>query len=116
MTDKQIYFAFSEAANYNDIDAFVSDVAISSCMEDIEIDNALIEALKNIYECYHMTFKDVLERIKLSQTEFAIRYMIPLRTVQHWVNGDRAIPLYLKIMFCEIEGIWYRVKPHATEL
>lgn len=108
MNDKQIYFAFSEAGNYKDVDAFISDISLSSAMEDITITDTLLEQLRNIWKCYHYSIKEISEITGLSQTQISTRYMIPLRTVQHWFNGDREIPMYIKLMVCENLGLWKR--------
>ena len=42
-----------------------------------------------------MKFADLLKKYELSQSEFSRKYEIPLRTVQHWANGDRLPPEWL---------------------
>lgn len=42
-----------------------------------------------------MTLKELQERSGMTQTAFAAYFGIPLRSVQHWINGDRQCPEYL---------------------
>lgn len=42
-----------------------------------------------------MTLKKLQEQTGMTQTAFADYFGIPLRTVQHWINGDRECPVYL---------------------
>ena len=46
-----------------------------------------------------MEFKEILKMYNLSQTNFAKKFNIPLRTVQNWVSGSRKPPEYLLQMF-----------------
>ena len=108
MTDKQVYFAFSEVKNYQDVDAFISDIALSSALEDVDPNEELFEKLRAIWNCYYYSVQQISKLSGMNQTELATRFMIPLRTVQHWFNGDREIPLYLKILICENLGLWRR--------
>ena len=49
-------------------------------------------------------FRDELRRLKLSQTAFAERAGTPLRTVQSWANGERAIPNTVSSIISKIES------------
>lgn len=41
------------------------------------------------------TFKELLTEHNISQSQFSREFEIPLRTVQHWVSGERKPPDYL---------------------
>ena len=49
-------------------------------------------------------FKAELRRIKLTQTAFATLSQTPLRTVQSWANGERAIPTTVKAVIEKVEA------------
>lgn len=52
-----------------------------------------------------MSIQDILKTYKLTQTELATRFDIPLRTVQNWVaegNSHRECPAYVAGMIAEI--------------
>ena len=42
-----------------------------------------------------MALKELQEQSGMTQTAFAKYFGIPLRTMQHWLNGDRDCPMYL---------------------
>ena len=75
--------------------------------EDISSE-AYAEQLKRIYTLYHMSLKDMIYEAGYNQSTFAIRFCVPLRTVQHWCNGDRECPLYFKMAVAEIMHILER--------
>lgn len=52
-----------------------------------------------------MTIKEIREITGLNQTEFAKKYDIPLRTYQHWENGDRKPPQYVLTMLQRLAEI-----------
>ena len=60
MTDKQFYHAFLEARQYNDPDAFASDVALSDIFPAAEDDDlpALAEDLRHIWRYAHITVRE----------------------------------------------------------
>ena len=49
-----------------------------------------------------MTLKEVCEKYKITQTELAQRFGIPLRTVQGWYLGERKPPDYVVRMIVEL--------------
>ena len=42
-----------------------------------------------------MIFKELRKQSGMNQTQFAIYFGIPLRTVQNWERGERQCPKYL---------------------
>ena len=56
-------------------------------------------------EILAVPFRDLLKAMDLTQTECCRRFEIPLRTVQHWANGDRECPPYVRLMMAELTGI-----------
>ena len=49
-----------------------------------------------------MTIKDICAKYNLKQTELAVRFGIPLRTVQDWHSERRTPPEYVINMILEI--------------
>lgn len=103
MTDKHFYHAFREAFAYSDPDAFASDVALSDIFpgaapEDLP---ALAEELRHIWRYAHITVREIVQHTGLSQTDFAARFAIPLRTLQRWVSGDRDCPQYVRLLLAK---------------
>lgn len=96
---------YSESLNYSDIDAYVSDLALSSIWGDGEMDpipEERLELLRQIWKRMHATIPSLVRASGLSQTAFAAAFGIPLRTLQRWIAGDRNAPPYLIWALAEI--------------
>lgn len=107
MTDKQFYHAFCEAFAYSDPDAFASDVALSDIFPDVEDDDlpALAEDLRHVWRYAHITVREIVQHTGLSQTDFAARFAVPLRTLQRWIAGDRDCPPYVRLLLAKQCGL-----------
>ena len=101
MTDKQRKFAVSESLNYTDEDAFVSDIALSSVFDGVEITDDLISELRELWQIAHMTIADIRHKSGLSRVAFCDKLLIPIRTAENWESGKslrREPPLYVKFL------------------
>lgn len=107
MTDKQFCQAFREARQYSDPDAFASDVALSDIFPGVEDDDlpALADDLRHIWRYAHITVREIVQHTGLSQTDFAARFAVPLRTLQRWVSGDRDCPPYVRLLLAKQCGL-----------
>lgn len=108
MTHAQFTLACSEAPNYSDPDAFISDMLTSSAFApadpESELDLTQADALRRIWTAAAALFRDMLRALDLGQTELARRYQIPLRTVQNWASGVNDCPVYTRLMIARLEG------------
>ena len=59
------------------------------------------ERLSDIWELAHLSMRELVDRTGLSQTAFAKRVGIPLRTVQGWCLGERDCPAYVRFLLAE---------------
>lgn len=87
MTDKQFMACVSEAANYADRDAYISDLCLSSMWggeENADIPAERIDALGDIWDACHRSIKEIAALAGLSQRKLAERFCIPYRTVEAW--------------------------------
>ena len=108
MTAKEIYRLFGEAANYAEPEAFASDAALSLLdPEDPgqELDMDMFEQLRTLWHVSNSPFKELLDRMGLTQTQCSTRFCIPLRTVQDWAGGRRTPPPYVRLMMAEAVGL-----------
>lgn len=108
MTIKQYHTAVSEAANYSDRDAYISDLALSTIWEDGEGDNApagRLDDLGQIWDACHRTVKEIAAVAGLSQRKLAERFCIPYRTVEDWCTERRECSLYIRLMVQQCLGI-----------
>ena len=86
---------YQAAKEQPDIDKFFNDCGCKG--------NAV--ELANIHCVANTSFRGFLKEIKLTQTECARRFAIPLRTVQNWATDTRPCPEYVKLMIAEIMGL-----------
>ena len=59
------------------------------------------ERLSRIWELTHLSMREMVARAGLSQTTFAKRAGVPLRTVQDWCGEKRACPAYVRFLLAE---------------
>ena len=113
MTTEQRCLAASEAANYSDPDAFVSDMILSSAFlppedEAAEPDLSQIPGLRLIWGAVHAPFREFLATLDMTQSECSRRFGIPLKTVQNWASSSptarRECPVYVRLMMAELAG------------
>jgi transcriptional regulator with XRE-family HTH domain len=107
MNNKIYHTCLSEALNYSDRDAFVSDLALSSIWGDWaeEIPASRIDWLRQIWTAAHRSIKDICKDAGLTQRGLAERFNIPARTIGNWATGERACPEYTRIMMQELLGL-----------
>lgn len=111
MTDKQFMACVSEAANYTDRDAYISDLCLSSMWgdaEDAPIPAERIESLGNIWYACHRSVKAIAADAGLSCRKLAERFCIPYRTIEDWSAGRRECPIYTRLMVQECLGFLHR--------
>lgn len=109
MTNKQYSTCATEAQNYTDREAYISDLALSSIwgdrLED-DIPQARLAQLGRIYDAVHRSVKDIASEAGISAREMAIRFCIPQRTIENWCMGVNKCPLYTRLMLQESLGIY----------
>ena len=69
-----------------------------------------VELISAIHTVTHMSAAELIKASGLTQTRFAARFMIPLRTVQNWVGGQREMPVYTKFMAAELLGLFGKIE------
>ena len=109
MTSKQYSTCVTEAQEYTDRDAYISDLALSSMWGDLpedDIPNARLPPLGRIYDAVHRSVKDIAAEAGISAREMAIRFCIPQRTLENWCMGVNKCPLYTRLILQESLGIY----------
>lgn len=109
MTIKQYSTCVTEAQNYTDRDAYISDLALSSMWGDgaeDDIPQDRLAQLGSIYDAVHRSVKDIASAAGISAREMAIRFCIPQRTMENWCMGVNKCPLYTRLMLQEALGIY----------
>ena len=108
MTDTQFAACVREVPAYADIDAYVSDLALSSMWGDAEgaeIPAQRLPELRTVYTAVNRPIRDIVTASGLSQAAFAERYCIPRRTVENWCSGVNECPLYTRLLLLRAEGL-----------
>lgn len=106
MTNQLRHTLYSEARNYTDPDAYVSDLALSSMWGDADSPAERIALLRRVWDDTHCTVRELIEHCGLTQSAFARHFDIPLRTVQDWYSGRRQCPPYLITMAAELLSLY----------
>lgn len=108
MTNKQYAVCVAESANYDDLDAYVSDMISSSVWgdtENAETATERLEQLRAIYAAATRTVREIVTASGMTQAAFAEAFCIPLRTVGNWCTGCRECPLYTRLMMQKCLGL-----------
>lgn len=109
MTYKQYNFCVAEAANYDNVDAYISDVALSTIWDDAPdapIPPERLENLRNIYTAATRTVREVVAAVGMTQAAFAEHFCIPRRTVEDWCRGITKCPLYTRLLIQQCIGLF----------
>lgn len=111
MTDKQFYEAFVDALTVKDRDEFISDYALSSAWgdtADVEIPDQRISDLSALWDVAHTSIREIRAFTGLTRTDFALRYLIPYRSVENWERGDSQCPDYVRFLLALATGFYHR--------
>ena len=109
--DNRIYrMCLSEAYNYSDQDAYISDLALSSIWGDEaeEIPEGRVEWLRQVWKAAHRSVKEICRMAGMTQNATADYFCIPRRTFGNWCTGSRECPEYTKLMMQELLGLYRR--------
>lgn len=109
MTAKQYYFCVTEAANYKDMDVYVSDLALSTIWDDAPgapIPPERLDQLRSIYAAASYTVREIVAAAGMTQAAFSRRFCVPLRTVESWCAGCRECPLYTRLLIQQALGLF----------
>lgn len=106
MTDTQFAACVRECAAYDDLDAYVSNMSLSTIWGDNDTPEAtVLSDLRSIYQAVNRPVRAIVTASSLSQAAFAERYCIPRRTVENWCSGARECPLYTRLLLQRAEGL-----------
>lgn len=84
-------------------EVFLNSVTLSvpddaeGCL-DLDAEKARLSA---IWDIAHLSMRELVARVGLSQTAFAKGAGIPLRTVQDWCSEKRTCPAYVRFLLAE---------------
>ena len=106
MTDKLFYNLWLDALEQPNKDLYIGEYGYPDWFDEISTDaGTVVKILDNIHDVAHMTIRDIISHAELTQSAFAIKFCIPLRTVEDWATGKRKCADYLRLLFCRQLGI-----------
>ena len=97
-------YILSEIPNYDDKDAFVSDLALSSSWNDApedDIPEDRINYLAQLWDDAHSSIKELAAANGLSIRKLAETIGVPYRTAEDWSAGKSTPPLYVRLLIAE---------------
>lgn len=109
--DDKFSALFSAALKTDDRDEYISDWALSSewgDAADAEVPDQRISALGALWDVAHVTIRDLRAHTGLTRTAFALRYLIPYRTVENWERGNSQCPDYVRLLLAQATGYYRR--------
>lgn len=109
--DDKFSTLFNAALKTDDRDEYISDWALSSEWGDVadaEVPDQRISALGALWDVAHASIRDIRAYTGLKRTDFALRYLIPYRTMENWERGDAQCPDYLRLLLAQATGFYRR--------
>lgn len=105
MTDKLFNRLWLDALEQPNKDLYIGEYGYPDWFDEISTDAAeVVRTLETIHDVAHMSVKDIISRAGLSQPRFAVKFCIPIRTVENWATGKRECADYLRLLFCRQLG------------
>lgn len=106
MTDKLFHKLWFDALNQSNLEMYVSEYGYPDWFDEISPDSsAVIDVLEGIHKVAHMSIRDMISQSGLTQSAFAIKFCIPLRTVEDWATGKRKCADYTRLMIAKELGL-----------
>ena len=99
------------AAETSDREEYVSEWALSSIWGDpdgADIPEERIKALGDLWDTANASIRDIRAHTGLKRTDFAVRYLIPYRTIENWERGDSQCPDYVRLLLAQATGFYRR--------
>lgn len=94
-TEEKFYQLWKSALAQPDRDIYISE----------HINDASPRLLNDIHKVAHITVREIIKQSGLTQKAFALRFCIPLRTVEDWASGKSKCKDYDRLMLCKILNI-----------
>lgn len=108
MTDKLFAKLWQDALAQPDKELYIVEYGFPDWFDEISTETSeVIQILESIHDVSHMTIKDIIAKAGLTQAAFAVKFCIPLRTVEDWAAGRRKCADYTKLMIAKSIGLLY---------
>lgn len=106
MTDKLFARLWEDALKQSNRELYIGEYGYPDWFDEISTDaSELVRILENIHDVAHMSVRDIITASNLTQRAFAVKFCIPLRTVEDWATGKRKCADYIRLMFAKNLGL-----------
>lgn len=106
MDDRLFAKLWQDALGQPDKEMYIAEYGFPDWFDDISPDPAEVtHILGQIHDTAHMSVRDIIAASGLTQSAFAVKFCVPLRTVEDWATGKRKCADYIRLMFARILGI-----------
>ena len=103
IADKLFSKLWKDALAQPDREMYVAEYGYPEWFDEISDDvEKVVEVLNNIHDTAHMKVRDIIAKSGLTQSEFAVKFCIPLRTVEDWATEKRKCKDYDRLMFARL--------------
>ena len=99
MTDQLFYKLWRDALAQPNLEIYIGEYGYPYWFDEISEDvNEVVSTLTAIHRVAHMTVREMIKSSGLTQAAFAVKFCIPLRTVENWAMGLRQCPDYTRLL------------------
>lgn len=106
MTDKLFAKLWRDALAQPNKELYITEYGYPDWFDEISTDSSeVLQILENIHEVAHMTIRNIISKTGLTQAAFAIKFCIPLRTVEDWATNKRKCADYIRLMLAKSIGL-----------
>ena len=106
MKDKLFNKLWKDAISQPSKELYLNEYGYPDWFDEISPNpSEVMDILGKIHDVAHMSMRDIIKAVGLSQTSFADKFCVPLRTVQGWCIGERKCPDYFRLAVCRQLGI-----------
>ena len=96
MTYTELHRLLIDADDCETFEQYLAETGGSLDAEFYEAENAAYDLLTDVWKLYqNHTYRTLVEISGISNRQIAVRYGIPIRTVENWHVGKREIAPYL---------------------
>ena len=96
MTYTELHRLLIDADDCETFEQYLAETGGSLDAEFYEAENAAYDLLTDVWKLYqNHTYRTMVEISGISNRQIAVRYGIPIRTVENWHVGKREIAPYL---------------------
>ena len=99
MTDTLFAKLWRDALKQPSLEMYIGEYGYPEWFDEISEDlDEVVSALTAIHRVAHMSVREMLKEAKLTQNAFAVKFCIPLRTVENWSEEVNKCPDYTRLL------------------